>query len=109
MSLSRIAAEHAAEIRQHDWSDAPWRADRAGHDRRVDTHRGSQVLSTNETDFVRLNVMWTTAQVIAHNDPNFDIVEFAEACGVAEKRPGVLKAGLRQREGVYDVPGTWEH
>ena len=35
--LSRIAQQHADEIRQHDWSDAPWRIDRAGHSREHDT------------------------------------------------------------------------
>jgi hypothetical protein len=33
MALSRLAEAFAAEICNHDWSDAPWRADRAGHDR----------------------------------------------------------------------------
>jgi hypothetical protein len=31
MGLSRPARELAAEINHHDWSDAPFRADRAGH------------------------------------------------------------------------------
>lgn len=109
MSLSRIAAQHAAEIRQHDWSDAPWRGDRAGHDRQVDTNRvAHEPLSGSETDTVRTNVMWVTAQVLAYNDPNFDVVEFAAACDVAETRPGILRAGLRGQEGIYQRPGTYE-
>jgi hypothetical protein len=39
MALSRLAEDFAAEIRNHDWSDAPWRADRAGHDRSRDSNR----------------------------------------------------------------------
>lgn len=31
MALSRLAQEFAAEIANHDWSDAPYRTDRAGH------------------------------------------------------------------------------
>ena len=34
--LSRRALEFAAEISSHDWSDAPYRLDRAGHQRSKD-------------------------------------------------------------------------
>ena len=81
--LSRLASEFAAEIANHDWSDAPYRLDRAGH-RRSDDNPSKQTaqLSPEETDRVRTNVMWVTAQVLKHADPNLDLHEFAEACGV---------------------------
>ncbi|MFD3523857.1 hypothetical protein [Streptomyces sp. NPDC058653] len=112
MALSRIAREHAAEIANHDWSDAPFRADRAGHDRRIDGHRGD-VLAESETDTVRMNVMWVTAQVLGYRDPNFDVYEFAEACGVnintrSGRLNGSIEAGVRIHEGRYARPGTWD-
>lgn len=116
MALSRIAREHAAEIRNHDWSDAPWRADRAGHQRGDDrSHRMSEhVLTKDEADCVRTNVMWVTAQVLAYQDPSFDVYEFAEACGVntrtrSGRRDGSIEAGLRGRESRYARPGTCEY
>jgi hypothetical protein len=106
--LSRIASQHAAEIRNHDWSDAPWRADRAGHDRKADSKASShEPLNARETDTVRLNAMWVTAQVLAYNDPNFDVVEFAAECG-CKLDEGGLRAGLRSRDGKFQRPGTWE-
>ena len=81
MALSRLAEAFAAEIRNHDWSDAPWRADRAGHDRSTDSNTGEQQLLPHETEIVRLNATWVTAQVLAYMDPNFDVYEFAEAAG----------------------------
>lgn len=107
--LSRLAREFAAEIRQHDWSDAPWRIDRAGHDRQIDTKAGDEQLSPRETDNVRLNVAWVTAQVLGHADPNLNITEFADACGVLEDRAGILKAGLRAWNGRYAKPGTYDY
>ena len=95
MPLSRLAREFAAEIAQHDWSDAPYRADRAGHDRSIDSKRPAEHLDERNTDCVRLNVTWVAGQVLAHADPNFDILEFAKAAGCTELRPGVLNAGLR--------------
>lgn len=116
MALSRIAREHAAEIKNHDWSDAPWRTDRAGHDHNVDSQhkKSEQVLSEDETRRVRTNVMWVTAQVLAYRDPNFDVYEFAEACGVntltgSGRRNGSIAAGLRQMNGQYARPGTYEY
>lgn len=113
MALSRQAQQFADEIRNHDWSDAPFRADRAGHQREHDTNRGPTQLSAAETDNIRMNVMWVTAQVLAYNDPNFDVYEFAEACGVKTttppgRRDGGILAGLRQRDGRYARPGTWD-
>lgn len=101
--LSRIAQEFAAEIAGHDWSDAPWRLDRAGHRREVDSNRGVPVLAPEEADRVRTNVMWVVAQVLRHSDPNLDLHEFAQACGIpsrithnANGRPsGTIPAGIR--------------
>jgi hypothetical protein len=113
--LSRIAREFAAEIANHDWSDAPWRLDRAGHHREADTNRGEQVLTTAETDHVRTNVMWVVAQVLLHADPNLDLHEFATECGVPRRithnnngRPsGGIGAGIRKNHesGGASAPG----
>src|SRR6478752_6232633 len=105
--LSRLAQEFAAEIANHDWSDAPYRLDRAGHHREDDTNRVSKVLDTDEANHIRTNVMWVTAQVLLHSDPNLDILEYAEACGIPRRithnrdgRPsGVLDAGIRKHDG----------
>jgi hypothetical protein len=107
----------AAEIRQHDWSDAPWRIDRAGHDRSKDSNRGPQTLSPEETERVRTNVMWTTAQALGHADPNFDIYEYAEACGITVSTPSGRRAWVQNGLRIdytdtsnlrYCYPGTWE-
>lgn len=114
MALSRLAREFAAEIKNHDWSDAPYRADRAGHDRKAD-NRSTDTLDPVQTDRVRMNVMWVTAQVLGHRDPNFDEYEFAEACGVETRtgrgaKDGSIRAGLRiDGEGRFAKPGTWEY
>jgi hypothetical protein len=113
MALSRLARDFAREINNHDWQDAPYRRDRAGHHRASDTNRGDSVLGDKETDAVRTNVMWVTAQVLGYYDPNFDVYEFAEACGVDIRtrrgdRDGSIKAGLREQYGRYARPGTWE-
>jgi hypothetical protein len=107
--LSRLASEFAAEIKNHDWSDAHIRADRAGHARESDTHsdEAGVPLTPEETSLVRVNVMWVTAQVLGHRDPNFDVVEFARACGVDGLSAATLKSGLRRKRGVYATPGTW--
>lgn len=105
MALSRLAREFAAEIANHDWSDAPYRCDRAGHDRTMDHSTCEQL---------RMNVMWVTAQMLGNADPNFDEYEFAEACGVNTttkygRRNGSIQAGLRiTSDGHYCRPGTWE-
>lgn len=97
----------AAEIRMHDWSDAPYRIDRAGHQRGSDTNRGRDVLSAPEAESVRINTMWVTAQVLGHNDPTFDVLAYAGACGVAAiKSGGWIKAGIRTTNGRYNPPGT---
>jgi hypothetical protein len=113
MALSRLAQAFAAEIRNHDWSDAPWRADRAGHDRSKDSNRGPEHLRPPQIENVRLNVIWVTAQVLAYMDPNFDVYEFAEAAGADTQtsrgeRSGHIFYGLRQVDGRYCRPGTWD-
>lgn len=80
--LNRRAREFAVEICSHDWSDAPYRLDRAGHDRRLDSRPSADCLSVEETDRLRTNVVWMVAQVLKHEDPNLDLWEFAAACGV---------------------------
>lgn len=113
MALSRLAREFAAEINNHDWSDAPFRADRAGHDR-VGDRTTTEQLTDKQTDVVRMNVMWVTAQVLSYRDPNFDVFEFAEACGVNTRtsrgaKSGVISAGIRtDHEGRIAIPGTWD-
>ncbi|MET8278372.1 hypothetical protein [Micromonospora sp. NPDC005174] len=115
MPLSRLAQQFADEIRQHDWSDAPYRADRAGHNRADDARNYPHLpqLAPRETDTVRMNVMWVAAQVLGYNDPNMDVYEFAEACGVDTRTPsghprsGVITAGLRKTfNGGYVRPGA---
>ena len=110
MALSRLAREFAAEIANHDWSDAPYRADRAGHDRTKD-RTSSEQLSPGSTNCLRLNVMWVTAQVLGHADPNFNVYEFADACGIEIKTQhgqlnGMIECGVRQVNGRYCRPGT---
>jgi hypothetical protein len=116
MALSRLAREFAAEIKQHDWSDAPYRMDRAGHDRAMDSNRGSSVLTKEETDRVRTNAMWVVAQVLGYADPNFDPYEFAEACGVRTTtrrgaRDNYVRYGLRYDDETmqYMRPGTFAY
>lgn len=114
MALSRRAQKHADEIRAHDWSDAPFRADRAGHKREDDSRSSadSPQLTDTQTGVLKLNIVWVTGQVLASDDPNFDIYEFAEACGVAtstsrgQKNRGI-EYGLRVIKGRPCVPGTW--
>jgi hypothetical protein len=65
----------------------------------------------DETDTVRLNVVWVTAQVLGYMDPNFDVYEFAKAAGVNTQTPrgeqsGHIRYGLRIVDGRYCRPGT---
>lgn len=118
MTLSRLAQEFAAEIKQHDWSDAPWRIDRAGHDRETDTKAKPEVLDRDDTDRLRWNVVLVTAQVLKYSDPNLNLAEFAIACGLPfrltgtiERPDGGLKAGIRMSNDVPPKiarPGTWD-
>lgn len=120
MALSRIAAQFAAEIKQHDWSDAPYRIDRAGHDHQVDgQHGGTKQLALDETSNVKTNAAWVSAQVLAYNDPNFDVHEFFEACGLdpnnSDGRRGAwVRYGLRWDEMEdgsrrFQIPGTHQY
>lgn len=113
MALSRQAQEYAAEIRLQDWSDSPWRRDRAGHNREHDSNRGDKVLTSHEADAVRMNVMWVAAQALRYNDPNLDLYEFAEACGVSirtakGRKNDWIEYGLRFTDGRPHRPGTYE-
>ncbi len=101
--LSRIVQEFAAQIRTHDWSDAHERLDRAGHQRKNDPRSASlEPLTPEQTDRVGTNVMWVTAQVLLHADPQLDLQEYAAACGVPRwithnsdgKPSGTIKAGI---------------
>jgi hypothetical protein len=112
MALSRLAQQHADEIKLHDWSDAPFRADRAGHRREHDSHsHGVPQLAAAQTECVRINAVWVTAQVLSYNDPNFDVNEFAAACGIGERTVagyrwgGSIEAGLRGSPGNRMEPG----
>lgn len=112
--LNRLARELAAEIYSHDWSDAPYRLDRAGHQRRTDSKRGDEQLDAVETDRVRTNVMWVTAQVLKHADPNLDLHEYAAACGVPRSithrtngsPSGAITYGLRWEDVEATVAAT---
>ena len=46
--LSHIATAFADEISNHDWSDAPYRLDRAGHHREDDSNRGKTYSSQHK-------------------------------------------------------------
>jgi len=100
--LSTIAQALAEEIAAQDWSDAHNRADGARHDRAAD-HTTTTQLSPAEAEFVRVNVMWVTAQALSAHEANFDVHAFAEAAGVdprfrlrSDGSPsGAIPAGLR--------------
>ncbi|MFC4122050.1 hypothetical protein [Nonomuraea zeae] len=105
MALSRLARHFAAEIKHHDWIDAPYRLDGAGHSRDLDTKKSQQALEPDDAERVKVNVMWVTAQVLGHDDPNFDIVEFARACGIHHLSEGTLRYGARRNpDGSYMAP-----
>ncbi|MQY11489.1 hypothetical protein SRB5_16080 [Streptomyces sp. RB5] len=116
--LSRFAAQLAAEIKQHDWSDAPYRADKAGHNRQMDGRNATPTqLDPQQTRMLTMNVAWVAAQVLAYNDPNLDEHEFFEACGLnARNKDGRLSGGVTHGlrfETVenggrrFQVPGTY--
>lgn len=62
---------------------------------------------------LKTNVMWVTAQVLGYMDPNFDVYEFAEACGISTvtrwgRKDGGIAAGLRKDQyGRMMRPGAW--
>lgn len=115
MVLSRRAQEFAAEIQNHDWSDAHSRLDRAGH-RREDDNRYARQLTAEEAAAVKTNVMWVVAQVLGYQEgAAFSPYEFAAACGVRTltargQKDGYIAAGLRTNAytGKYAIPGTWK-
>ncbi|MEU9397660.1 hypothetical protein AB0D86_47795 [Streptomyces sp. NPDC048324] len=116
MALSTLAQQFADEIRLQDWTDAHFRRDRAGHNRTLDTKSRADdpVLDTAQAQAVKTNVMWVTAQVLGYNDPNFDVYEFAKACGInvlntRGGKDGSIAAGLRTLNGRYQRPGTYEY
>lgn len=101
--MSRLARELAAEIANQDWSDSPYRLDRAGHRREQDSKAGTQVLTPDETGRVRTNVMWVVAQRLLEAGLIDDLHEFALACGVPRnivfnrdgRKSGGITAGIR--------------
>jgi hypothetical protein len=101
-NLSTIAERLADEIRTQDWSDAHSRADGARHDRALD-RKGGEQLTQDESELVRMNVIWVVGQALAEDDPNFSVRTFAEAAGATDKwlynkdgRPNRgIEAGLR--------------
>jgi hypothetical protein len=108
MVLSREAREFADEIRSHDWSDAPFRLDRAGHRRDLDSKAGDRTLSQWETETVRGNVIFVVAQVLKHKDPGLDLDEFTAACGDPAMAGGVMRNGVRfDPDGLALAPGQW--
>ena len=96
-NLSTFAQSLADEIRAQDWSDAHNRADGARHDRQRDRTK-TPMLTPDETETIRVNVMWVAAQALADHDPNFDIHAFAEAAGVDEsyrlRKDGTPSGGI---------------
>lgn len=112
-ALPRFARELAAEIAFHDWSDAPFRTDRAGHIRSDDRPgRRTEALTAEQTDNIRLNVSWVVAQILGYHGylrDDDDVYEFMDACDVdtrttAGRRSGVITAGLRRYESGEFMP-----
>ncbi|WP_328445577.1 hypothetical protein OG780_06450 [Streptomyces sp. NBC_00386] len=107
MALDRLALEFAVEINNHDWSDTPYRADRAGHRRSTD--RRQRGPTREQANKVRANAMLVVAQVLGHKDPDFDLHKFAEACGVEGFSAEQVRAGRRiSLAGRYATPGAWD-
>ena len=111
----------AAEIRAHDWSEAPYRATGTAHaptgDGSGDGSPGSAAprLSPEEAERVRVNVMWVVAQCLGYEDPEFNPDAFAEAAGITRDyrctpfggRSAIVREGLRVgTDGSYDTPGS---
>jgi hypothetical protein len=117
MTLSPLAAHFGAEINAHDWRDAPFRFDRAGHRWETDTHRGTEVLPPDQVDCVKANVAAVVAQVLGYTEgaSSFDPHEFFLYAGVARdirltrggRQSGAVTASLRINMGPrYDTPGS---
>lgn len=108
--LSRTAELMAMEIRNHDWSDAPYRVDRAGHRRDLDSNSvHTELLTEREAKDILTNVMFVSAQALGSDDPNFDPMEYAKACGVPKYYlNGYVDSGIRRDEaGMIESPETW--
>lgn len=113
-ALPRIVREFAGEIAHHDWSDAPFRCDRAGHMRSVDRKLVRSQLDETETAAVKLNVAWVVAQVLGLNGllrDEDDVYEFMEQCGVETRTPTTGRArsghiiyGLRRYQNGEFMP-----
>lgn len=109
MALSNIATKFAHEIRNQYWNDAPFRADKAGHQPEFDSPRNrADDLSESEAESIRINVVWVVAQVLKSEDPNLDLLKFAEACGASPEylKPGIMQYGVRcvGTEGFTESP-----
>ena len=119
----------AAEIRAHDWSEAPYRATGTAHapahahapsgdgDGSDGGSPGSAAprLSQEEAERVRVNVMWVVAQCLGYEDPEFNPDAFAEAAGITRDYrctpfggpSAIVREGLRVgTDGSYDTPGS---
>ena len=117
----------AAEIRAHDWSEAPYRATGTAHaptgdgsgsgSGSGDGSPGSAAprLSQEEAERVRVNVMWVVAQCLGYEDPEFNPDAFAEAAGITRDYrctpfggpSAIVREGLRVgTDGSYDTPGS---
>ncbi|PPF50340.1 hypothetical protein C5B94_15390 [Clavibacter michiganensis] len=121
----------AAEIRAHDWSEAPYRASGTAHapahaPSGDDSGSGSGSdggspgsaaprLSPEEAERVRVNVMWVVAQCLGYEDPEFNPDAFAEAAGITRDyrctpfggRSAIVREGLRVgTDGSFDTPGS---
>lgn len=116
--LTRDQQKRAAEIRAQDWSDAPFRRDRAGHRWEDDSPSKQTVrLDQTQTENLLWNVVVNAAQVYAYEDPNFDVYVFGEACGLPRHmlynnrggRDGGLEAGIRKSsaDGSPSRPGPY--
>lgn len=112
MALSRLAREFAQEIKLHEWSDSPYRADKAGHRREDD--RGWEHkprLDNAQTDAVRMNVMWVVGQVLggAGMIDLDDVWDWASACGVeiatsSGRRSNAIRYGFRVTDNDFAGP-----
>jgi hypothetical protein len=77
MALSEMAAQFAAQIREHPWAEIP------------------DLPEDGDPEFIRLNAMWVTAQVLGRSDPNFDVYEYSQACGCTGRSRKFIESGVR--------------
>lgn len=120
-ALTARERQLAAEIRAHDWSEAPYRATGTAHAPSSDGSDGGSGgsaaprLSEQEAERVRVNVMWVVAQCLGYEDPEFNPDVFASAAGVTRDYlctpfggpSAIVREGLRVgADGCYDTPGS---